>query len=71
MTQDNNHLMKKLKYDDNKELNKKDSELVLKNLINRRRFNYSVIEIISYILRCLCLRSLEHKKYRGSKEEWD
>jgi hypothetical protein len=41
------------------------------NLINRKRFNYKLQDIFEYLIRCMCLRKLKHKKYVGSRRDWD
>jgi hypothetical protein len=40
------------------------------NLVNRKRFMYTVKDIVSYVLKCICLRRIKFRKFRGSKEEW-
>lgn len=54
-----NELSKEYKYKDRFE--KKDVGNVLVAFLNRTRFNYQIREIIVYITKCMCLRSL-HKR---------
>ena len=32
-------------------------------MINRVRFNYSVVDMISYVLRCVCIRRFNKLRY--------
>ena len=41
------------------------------NLINRKRFNYMLRDILEYLIRCMCLRKLKFKKHSGSRKDWD
>jgi hypothetical protein len=41
------------------------------NLVNRRRFIYTGKDILTYMFRCLCFRSVKLRRYKGSKEGWD
>lgn len=52
-------------------LNEWEIKAVLMNLINRKRFLYSGRDILTYLLRCLCIRSTKLRKYKGKKETWD
>lgn len=52
-------------------LQSSDAQLILGNLINRKRFIYSGLDIILYMVRCLCLRSVKDHKKQESKENWD
>lgn len=45
-------------------LNETDINTILLNLIRRRRFNYTMKDIATYIFKCLCLRKVN--KYRHS-----
>jgi hypothetical protein len=49
-------------------LSKLDVESILGNIVNRRRFRYLSCDILSYLARCLCLRSLKHTKYKGARD---
>jgi hypothetical protein len=40
------------------------------NLINRKRFDYTIKDIMLFILKCLCFRKIKLKKYTGTKEDW-
>ena len=40
------------------------------NMINRKRFQYKFLDIIEYIMRCLCLRKTKFKRFNGPREEW-
>ena len=44
---------------------------IMMNMINRKRFDYGLRDIIAYLLRCLCLRKTKFKRYKGTREEWD
>lgn len=35
-------------------------------MINRVRFNYSVVDMIAYVLRCVCLRRFSKLRYNAS-----
>ena len=52
-------------------LNNQEIDLVIMNLINRKRFNYKFTDIIEYMLRCLCLRKIKYKHFKGSRIEWN
>jgi hypothetical protein len=52
-------------------LDKRELNVVLRNIINRRRFQYTCSDILEFLVRCLCLRKIKRRKYRGSKEEWE
>ncbi len=41
------------------------------NLVNRRRFNYSIVDIFEYLFKCICLRKIKLKKFKGTKDEWE
>lgn len=43
---------------------------VLINLINRKRFNYTIKDILHFIIRCLCFRKIKYRKFTGTKEDW-
>ena len=51
-------------------MNSSEIHTILINLINRRRFNYTMKDILYFILRCLCFRKIKLKKYRGTREDW-
>lgn len=44
---------------------------LLINIISRKRFAYSTKDIITYLLRCLCIRKVKLKKWKGKKEDWE
>ena len=52
-------------------LDKRELNVVLRNVINRRRFQYTCSDILEFLVRCLCLRKIKKRKYRGSREEWE
>ena len=52
-------------------LNPTDINTILMNLINRKRFNYMLRDILEYLIRCMCLRKLKFKKHSGSRKDWD
>lgn len=52
-------------------LSKLDVDSVLGNIVNRRRFRYLGSDILAYLARCLCIRSLKHTKFKGTREEWE
>lgn len=62
---------KNLKNNSKKELNENEIYTIVMNIINRKRFKYSIGDIFKYILTCLCFRKLKLKKYVGSIEEWE
>jgi hypothetical protein len=41
------------------------------NMINRKRFQYKFLDIIEYLMRCLCLRKTKFKRFNGPRQEWD
>jgi hypothetical protein len=51
-------------------LNPNEIYTVLMNLINRKRFDYTIKDIMLFILKCLCFRKIKLKKYTGTKEDW-
>jgi len=51
-------------------LNPNEIQTVLMNLINRKRFNYKITDILNFILRCLCFRKIKLKNFKGDKEDW-
>jgi hypothetical protein len=51
-------------------LSQNDLKLITMNLVNRKRFMYTVSDIVSYVLNCICLRKIKFRKFSGSKEEW-
>ena len=52
-------------------LDQKEVGVLLRNLINRRRFQYTCSDILEFLVRCLCIRKIKKRKYRGSREEWE
>jgi len=40
-------------------------------MISRRRFLYTGKDILEYMARCLCLRSVKFLKFSGTREEWN
>lgn len=51
-------------------LDQREVSVVLRNLINRKRFTYTCSDILEFLVRCLCMRRIKRRKYRGSREEW-
>ena len=51
-------------------LSQDDLKLITMNLVNRKRFIYTVKDIVSYVLNCICLKRIKFRKYKGTKEEW-
>jgi hypothetical protein len=51
-------------------LSQDDLKLITMNLVNRKRFMYTVKDIVSYVLNCICLKRIKFRKYKGTKEEW-
>jgi hypothetical protein len=45
--------------------------LVLTNMISRRRFLYTGKDILEFLARCFCLRSMKFAKFSGPREEWN
>ncbi|TNV83938.1 hypothetical protein FGO68_gene12435 [Halteria grandinella] len=41
------------------------------NIVNRKRFSYTGKDIVTFLLRCLCVRKSKQKVWKGTKEEWD
>jgi hypothetical protein len=71
LKKENHRLDQRLKKETTTTLNNHDVNTILQNLVNRKRFNYKLSDIMSYLLRCLCVRKLKHKKWKGSRKEWD
>lgn len=46
-------------------------KLVLDNIVNRRRFMYTACDILEYLFRFLCIRSVKLKRFRGPKHKWE
>jgi hypothetical protein len=44
-----------------------DLKLITMNLVNRKRFMYTMKDIVSYVLKCICLRKIKFRKFRGTK----
>ena len=63
-------LEKQLKTKTKNFLNPNEVYTIITNLINRKRFNYALGDIVHFILRCLCFRKIKFKKFSGSKEDW-
>ena len=63
-------LEKQLKTKTKNFLNPNEVYTIITNLINRKRFNYTLGDIVHFILRCLCFRKIKFKKFSGSKEDW-
>jgi len=63
-------LEKNLKSKSKNFLNPNEIYTIIMNLINRKRFNYDITDIIKFILRCLCFRKIKLKKYTGTKDDW-
>ena len=61
------HLMEQLKNHRKQVLSQDDLKLITMNLVNRKRFMYTVQDIVSYVLKCICLRNVKFKKFRGNK----
>ncbi len=51
-------------------MEKHEIHTVLINLVNRKRFNYTIQDILHFILRCLCFRKTKFRKYTGTQEDW-
>jgi hypothetical protein len=51
-------------------LSQDDLKLITMNLVNRKRFIYTVSDIVSYVLNCICLRKIKFRKFSGNKEDW-
>ena len=51
-------------------LSQDDLKLIAMNLVNRKRFMYTVKDIVNYVLNCICLKRIKFRKYKGTKEEW-
>ncbi len=51
-------------------LNPNEIHTILVNMINRKRFNYTIGDIFKFLLRCLCLRKIKLRRYTGTKEDW-
>ena len=49
-------------------INKNDVNMILMNLINRKRFIYSARDILNFLMKCICLRKLgplrKNSKYK-------
>jgi hypothetical protein len=65
------HLSKRLQNAEKKQLGVEEAKLVLDNIINRRRFIYTACDILEYLFRFLCLRSVKLKRFRGTKPAWE
>lgn len=52
-------------------LMQRDIDLILRNVINRKKFQYSGVDILAFIARCLCCRKLKLSRFKGTKKEWD
>eukprot|EP00347_Sterkiella_histriomuscorum_P013629 403363988 len=74
----NTNLQRKLKHEEY--LGDQDIDTILMNLIKRKRFNYTIKDITTYIFKCLCLRKqrnfkLNHKQHfifqKGEKKLQD
>ena len=63
-------LEKQLKTKTKNFLNPNEVHTIITNLINRKRFNYTLGDIMHFILRCLCFRKIKFKKFTGTKEDW-
>ena len=63
-------LDKQLKLKTKNFLNPNEVYTIITNLINRKRFNYTLGDIVHFILRCLCFRKIKFKKFNGTKEDW-
>ena len=63
-------LDKQLKLKTKNFLNPNEVYTIITNLINRKRFNYTLGDIVHFILRCLCFRKIKFKKFTGTKEDW-
>jgi hypothetical protein len=48
-----------------------EAALVLTNIISRRKFLYTGKDILEYLARCFCLRSMKFVKFSGPREEWN
>ena len=52
-------------------LNSNEIHTILINLINRKRFNYTISDVLHFIFRCLCFRKIKLRKFTGTKEDWE
>jgi hypothetical protein len=52
-------------------LMQRDIDLILRNIINRKKFSYTGADILAFFGRCLCLRKLRLSRFNGTKKEWD
>lgn len=71
LQKNNLRLDQRLKDENKNMLEPSEINTILMNLVNRKRFNYKLNDIISYILRCLCIRKIKLKKWKGTRKDWD
>ena len=50
-------------------LNDYDVETILLNIINRKRFKYSISDILTYIMKCLCIKNINKNRRIKNKNK--
>ena len=53
-----------LKLKNTEQLQERDISTILLTLIHRKRFKYTLIDVLKYIFRCICCRDLKANRHR-------